>query len=275
MGEGSTGTRWKEGGSPKFAVAPIKLTVNALQDIFASNWFPWDAPSRTPCARGGTSPSSHRSAAASQVPCILRPSSFGDALVSSQHTAVPAASSWHFRVPCGRSPSREGGGQEGLSCLCPGRKRWLRHTSRWCSSETASCGRNGVGGEPPALRVGFGVGAPKLVVFFLNRPLGATKGFSCSAWGRFHATDAPLLLSSPTHKIFFFLSLFSFYPLPQRPGVTSLLFPLGTAFPAAAAVTQARRPLPSPTAGRVAHQLGESGMGKPPSATSADPAPFS
>lgn len=146
MGEGSTGTRWKEGGSPKFAVAPVKLTVNALQDIFASNWFPWDAPSRTPCARGGTSPSSHRSAAASQVPCILRPSSFGDALVSSQHTAVPAASSWHFRVPCGRSPSREGGGQEGLSCLCPGRKRWLRHTSRWCSSETASCGPKRGGG---------------------------------------------------------------------------------------------------------------------------------
>lgn len=42
---------------PKVAMGPGKVSATAQRDIFALNWFCWDAPSRMPHA-GGTSPSS-------------------------------------------------------------------------------------------------------------------------------------------------------------------------------------------------------------------------
>lgn len=176
VGEGSMGTRWEEGGSPKFVVAPVKLMANALQDIFASNWFQWDAPSRTPCARGGTLPSSHRSAAVSQVPRILRLSSFGDAFFSSQNTTVPAVLSWHFKVPYGQVPVQ--GGRWAGRLELP--LSWVEtlaptHFLMVAAQKLPAAGPERGGGGPPALRAGFVVGAPKWVGFFLNPPLWGNK----------------------------------------------------------------------------------------------------
>ena len=164
-----------------------------------------------------------------------------------------------------RSLSGESGGQEGSGCLCPGWKCWLGPASR--RRRLGNClllPRNG--GEPLPLGSDLGSVLPNGSLFPKSLLPGAAKGFSCSARGRLHPAGPPLLfLPSPTRRraggsgLFFFFSsfpLFPFFPLSQRPGLTSLPFPLSTAFPAAA-VSQPHRPLAMPAAAR---RPGESGM---------------
>lgn len=62
---------------PELAMAPGKVTANAQQDVFASNWFHWDAPSKVPCAKGTVPSSPHNEA----PPSAGSPASSGQALL--------------------------------------------------------------------------------------------------------------------------------------------------------------------------------------------------